>query len=695
MTAQQKNEKNDSVKKLQVDPVSSLNNLKISDHLLVERADEAQLKAIFDKYASYSHHNQPAMKSEDLIQKYLGLLSTTDFNEKTLRILANLVDINKDGYITFDEFKRFEELLCSPDVLFKCAFQLFDIKGLGLVTFDNFKEIIDHTLVNQSIPFDFDCEFVSNHFGKDRLRQINYQEFTQLIHDFHGEHAIQAFRSFDTKKIGQIMPQNFEKILLQLKSHLLSPFVRENLENLISNSASNEQISYPFFVGFIYLLNNMELIKKIFLACTNDHPSMEITRGQFLKEAQTFSQITPLEINILFLMVRGFRNDEKLTLKDIEKICPPTESFMPYRVKARIAEENFNILNRGVGSQVAESAYKFFLGSIAGAVGAFAVYPIDLVKTRMQNQRSKAFVGEVMYRNSLDCFKKVIRHEGFLGLYKGLSVQLIGVAPEKAIKLTVNDLVRSKIIQYNGSLPLSGEAFAGGMAGMCQVIFTNPMEIIKIRMQVAGEIQSMAKSEKLGKIIKDIGFVGMYKGVRACLLRDIPFSMIYFPAYSHMKTVFQDDQGHNSPLSLFYAGFLAGVPAAGLVTPADVIKTRIQVKERAGAQTYKGIIDAFRKINIEEGPTAFWKGTGARIFRSSPQFGVTLVSYELLQRYCYVDFGGRKPEGSEITQIHELKAVNIESRNPEHIGGYKLANVTFGGLESKFGICFPKINKAA
>ena len=109
------------------------------------------------------------------------------------------------------------------------------------------------------------------------------------------------------------------------------------------------------------------------------------------------------------------------------------------------------------------------------------MYPIDLVKTRMQNQRSKAFVGEVMYRNSFDCFKKVIRHEGFLGLYKGLSVQLIGVAPEKAIKLTVNDLVRDKIMQYNGSLPLIGEIIAGGsVSGMFKNEIRNLLKFIVI-----------------------------------------------------------------------------------------------------------------------------------------------------------------------------------------------------------------------
>ena len=73
------------------------------------------------------------------------------------------------------------------------------------------------------------------------------------------------------------------------------------------------------------------------------------------------------------------------------------------------------------------------------ATGATAVYPIDLVKTRLQNQRT-GMIGELMYKNSFDCFKKVIRHEGFSGLYRGLAPQLVGVAPEKAIKLTVSIL---------------------------------------------------------------------------------------------------------------------------------------------------------------------------------------------------------------------------------------------------------------
>lgn len=143
---------------------------------------------------------------------------------------------------------------------------------------------------------------------------------------------------------------------------------------------------------------------------------------------------------------------------------------MPYRVKAKLAEEKFNLENRNIGVQALESGYRFLLGSIAGAIGAFTVYPIDLVKTRMQNQRSKSYVGEVMYRSSWDCFKKVVRHEGIMGLYKGLTVQLIGVAPEKAIKLTVNDFVRDKFMQYTGHLPLWGEIIAGGCVRIFSIL---------------------------------------------------------------------------------------------------------------------------------------------------------------------------------------------------------------------------------
>ena len=54
----------------------------------------------------------------------------------------------------------------------------------------------------------------------------------------------------------------------------------------------------------------MELIKKVYSTCANDHPNREVSKGQFLREAQHFSQLTPYEIDILYSLVNSFRNDE-------------------------------------------------------------------------------------------------------------------------------------------------------------------------------------------------------------------------------------------------------------------------------------------------------------------------------------------------------------------------------------------------
>ena len=52
-------------------------------------------------------------------------------------------------------------------------------------------------------------------------------------------------------------------------------------------------------------------------------------------------------------------------------------------------------------------------------------------------------------------------------------------------------------------------------------------------------------------IIRQLGLLGLYKGASACLLRDIPFSAIYFPAYSHLKKDIFHEGYNGKQLSFF------------------------------------------------------------------------------------------------------------------------------------------------
>ncbi|XP_041460216.1 calcium-binding mitochondrial carrier protein Aralar2-like isoform X1 [Lytechinus variegatus] len=657
---------------------------------LVKRADPVQLRNVFSKHASIERGGERFMTPEDFIRGYLNMQPERNYNPDTLKLLAGVADQTKDGLISFIEFQAFEAMLCSADATHMVAFQLFDTNGSGFVSFNEFKQVFSLTEVFQRIPFNFDSSFVKLHFGTEKKKELSFVEFTQFLHNLQEEHAMQAFVKMDKNNVGMISALDFNKIMTTILGHMLTDYVQDNLVT-VAGGETKHLVSFPYFNAFVSLLKDMELMQKIYEQITNGSHTQPVTKEEFLHAAQQYSQITPMEVSILFHICcleesvglqRIFSRESRVTFDDLVKITPPTDVIS----KLQVSQPKEKVERTALLS-VFESVYRFTLGAIAGATGATAVYPIDLVKTRMQNQRSGQMVGELMYKNSFDCFKKVIRHEGLFGLYRGLPPQLIGVAPEKAIKLTMNDFMRDKVRRKDGTYPFWGEMLAGGCAGGSQVMFTNPLEIVKIRLQVAGEIQTGPRVSAI-TVLKDLGLLGLYKGSKACFLRDIPFSAIYFPCYAHLKKYFADKDGHNSPGSLLVAATIAGAPAAYSVTPADVIKTRLQVVARGGQTTYTGVIDCARKIYSQEGFRAFWKGGPARIFRSSPQFGVTLLTYELLQRALPLDFGGSRPEGSQVKESHH--PADLPPVNPEHIGGMQLAVATFSGVETKFGLFLPK-----
>lgn len=80
--------------------------------------------------------------------------------------MGSIADTSKDGLISFAEFQAFEGLLCTPDALYKTAFQLFDTNGNGTVNYNEFCEIIKKTELHAKIPFDFGSNFVQRYFGK-------------------------------------------------------------------------------------------------------------------------------------------------------------------------------------------------------------------------------------------------------------------------------------------------------------------------------------------------------------------------------------------------------------------------------------------------------------------------------------------------------------------------------------------------
>lgn len=268
-------------------------------------------------------------------------------------------------------------------------------------------------------------------------------------------------------------------------------------------------------------------------------------------------------------------------------------------------------------------------GGIAGVVGTSIMFPMDMVKTRLQNQKT----GDKLYNGGVDCFRKIIKNEGGVrALYRGLSANLVGVTPEKALKLAVNDYLRQTLQGDKPEIPYIYEVLSGAGAGFCQVVATNPMEIVKIRLQVAGESK---QTRNLVEVVRELGLKGLYKGAPATLLRDVPFSMVYFSLYGRVKRYFTDADGNIPIAKVFLSSTIAGVIGATVATPMDVIKTRLQVKPKPGDPVYTGIRDCYQQILKNEGRSAFFKGVVPRCLIISPLFGIALVVYEFQKKFFF------------------------------------------------------------
>lgn len=271
---------------------------------------------------------------------------------------------------------------------------------------------------------------------------------------------------------------------------------------------------------------------------------------------------------------------------------------------------------------------KLMVGAASGVIGTSCIFPIDVVKTRLQNQKPDPKTGKLMYRGIAHAFRTIVAAEGFRNMYKGLVPNLIGVTPEKAIKLGANDFFREKLANRDGTLTLQSQIMAGGAAGFCQVSATNPMEIVKLRMQLQN-LKPVAERLTTSEVVKNLGIRGLYKGVAITWMRDVPYSIVFFPGYAILKDKFSDPDGHAGIPQILSAGAIAGAGAAWICTPADCIKTRFQ----AEGATYSSIRDCYTQTVSKEGYPALFKGAVPRMTVTAPLFGIALLAFEMQKRY--------------------------------------------------------------
>jgi hypothetical protein len=194
---------------------------------------------------------------------------------------------------------------------------------------------------------------------------------------------------------------------------------------------------------------------------------------------------------------------------------------------------------------------------VASAVGsACCVYsgqPFDTVKVRMQlylGHSSSTVVSAVEKVNTMKVVKQTLREGGILSFWRGSLPALTGQLLENPVGFATNGFLKRFIPEQSLSAassslsPSSGlpeksflrPVIIGGITGIFGAAVLCPCDLIKCRAQASIEkvgikTRSVSILEISRSIIKKNGFVGLWKGLSAQILRDIPFNAAFFGIY--------------------------------------------------------------------------------------------------------------------------------------------------------------------
>ncbi|PGH14133.1 hypothetical protein AJ79_03250 [Helicocarpus griseus UAMH5409] len=311
-------------------------------------------------------------------------------------------------------------------------------------------------------------------------------------------------------------------------------------------------------------------------------------------------------------------------------------------------------------------------GAVAGLTVDLSLYPLDTIKTRLQQARKHTSASSS--KPPAPSLRQTFR-----GIYAGLPSVALGSAPSAASFFIVYDGVKRHLLpspSSTTSTPASWQhtilthSLASSLGEIAACAVRVPTEVIKQRAQAGlfggstllalKDILALrhpsgnAEGRGLGLVIREL-----YRGTTITIAREIPFTVLQFTTWEAMKDAYASRDAASSdgavpgsvsagiataPSALF--GSFAGAVAAGLTTPLDVVKTRVMLARRGGGDNVQ-VGDVVRGIMKEEGFGAFWRGIGPRVAWIGIGGAVFLGSYQFTWNMLEAKEKGKKHTESE------------------------------------------------
>ncbi|XP_068507452.1 solute carrier family 25 member 36-A isoform X2 [Syngnathus scovelli] len=241
----------------------------------------------------------------------------------------------------------------------------------------------------------------------------------------------------------------------------------------------------------------------------------------------------------------------------------------------------------------------------------------------------------------LHCLKLIIEKEGPRSLFRGLGPNLVGVAPSRAIYFAAYSTAKEKLNNVLEPDSTQVHMVSAGMAGFTAITATNPIWLIKTRLQLDARNRGehrMSAFECVRRVYQSDGLRGFYRGMSASYA-GISETVIHFMIYENIKRRLleakapqnMDEQEEVSKDASDFVGMMLAAAtsktcATSMAYPHEVIRTRL----REEGTRYRSFFQTLTTVPKEEGFRALYRGLTTHLVRQIPNTAIMMCTYEMV-----------------------------------------------------------------
>ena len=214
--------------------------------------------------------------------------------------------------------------------------------------------------------------------------------------------------------------------------------------------------------------------------------------------------------------------------------------------------------------------------------------------------------------------------------FKGNGANVLKIAPETAIKLTMNDIYKKMVASDPDEITPPQRMLAGALAGATAQAVIYPLELVKTRLAVCPGGTYRGISDTIRKVYAQEGWRAFYRGMLPSMLGILPYAGVDITAFELLKEWLLDEyDGAPPPQMILGAGMLSSSLAQFSAYPLALVRTRLQAQGMGGQRSkYTGMVDVLTKTYRREGFRGLYKGSLTNLAKLAPAAGISWFVFE-------------------------------------------------------------------